>query len=267
MTDRKPSRGVLTFAYGKDYQRMAFAQALSCRNHGVDMTVVVPVLEFPHLQEVANVVVFEDPVEKFEWELQAFRLSPYEVTLKTDADLLWPTDCFMEGYFGFVERIDIASGVACDLSGTLVECEIYRQKELELGWPTFYSAVWGFNKSPKAKQFFDRSFQIYENWWALNSKIGGLPFTTDSVLSLAYFMEYAKATIPHGLSFIHAKEGVCGPLMPDNWSASVPKAIDLNGNVYINNRKLSLPFHYYDKNFLSDVLLDRLIEIHQKRTA
>lgn len=261
----KLTRGVLTFAFGEDYQRMAYAQALSLRSLGTDITVVVDKeVTFEKLNTVANIVVLTKPMQKFEWENYAYDISPYDSTIKTDADVVWPIDSFMESYFNTVERLGVVSGKTCNLRREEVDSKRYRLKELRNGWPSFYTACMGFNKGEKASKFFTRVKEVYNNWWSLKTKIGDLPATTDSVFSLAYFMEFTQNVIPVGLQFVHAKADVCGNTFTEHWTHHMPYSIDEGGRVYVNHHRVSIPLHYFDKGYLVERILTRLEEVYKE---
>lgn len=253
-TNNNLTRGVLTFAYGYEYQRMAYAQALTLADLDTPLTVVVPYLEYPKLAEVAVVIEFKEPMAKFEWEAYAYDLSPYDVTIKTDCDVIFPLGFDIQHYFDQVEKIGLVSGQSCDLESEAVDCSWYRKKELELGWPSFYVAIYGFTKD-RSLSFFEYAKNLFIIWWKLKPILGSLPPTTDSVFSLAYRDIVGTNQIENGLNFIHAKQGVCGDMFLDNWSASVPHHISQEGTLYVNGHKVFLPFHYVDKDFLSKTIM------------
>lgn len=256
----RTTRGVLTFAYGQEYQRMAYAQALTLKAKGVPITVVVPNLEYTNLADVANVIKMSRNMSKFEWESYACELSPYDVTIKTDADVLFPISFDINAYFFITELTGLVSGTSCNLENELVECALYRARELELDWPSFYSAVFGFTKS-KGDLFFQQAKLLFSNWWKLKRIVGDLPATTDSVFSYAYMYTQNTNRIVNGLRFIHAKQGVCGYAFNDKWSRDVPHHVDAKGNLFVNGRIITLPFHYFDKDFLSPAILKGLEDV------
>jgi len=256
MTTRK--RGVLTFAYGSTYQRMAYAQALTLGVQGIPLTVVVPCLEFPALDNVANVVVVKKPFSKFEWEALAYSLSPYDTTIKTDADVIFPAHLSLDPYFEVVERFELVSGFACNLQGVRSNCDWYRKTETYLDWPPFYSALCGFTKTKTAQQFFDKCAFLFQNWWKLSDIVGCLPATTDSVFSLAYRDLVLANRVLVGLKFIHAKQGICGQSFHDKWCQDVAVCLDDEANLFIGGQRLEVPFHYFDKDFLSPLFLAKL---------
>ena len=254
----KANHGFLTFALGQDYQRMAYAQALTLARLNYQLTVVVDALSFRELATVANVVhLSKKGLAPFEWETLASDYSPYEVTIKTDADVVFPPNVDLRSYFSLVERLGLVSGVACNLDGVPIDCTWYRHKESELDWPNFYCAVCGFTKAA-GSEFFDTTKHLFMNWWKLKSLVGDLPATTDSVFSLAYRDLYRTNLIPEGLRFIHSKQGICGVSFNDKWTKTVPNDIDDNGNLFVNGHVLDLPFHYFDKQFMSNNNLQKL---------
>ena len=93
LTDKTQTSGVLTFAFGSEYQTQALCQALTLRKSlGMELTAVVGEHDTvdKRLEKVANIKALKGTFSRFEYEQHALDLTPYDITFKTDADLLFP---------------------------------------------------------------------------------------------------------------------------------------------------------------------------------
>lgn len=256
-----PPEGILTFAVGEEYQKMAYCQALTAkRNLGMPMTVVVRDGD-PVYQKLFDVsTVFIAPLKKdgFQNEALALALTSYDVTYKTDADMLFP----MGSRLYHNQSLPCASGVACDILGAVNDTVAYRPVESNMGLPTIYSACFSFMKqNPQAKAFYQEVGEIFEKWYSL--KVWDtpvfLPPTTDSVYTLAWAKVFGLSRAD-GNQFVHAKPQVCGWTNPE-WTRDCEFMIDDQCRMFIDGVRLTKPFHYFDKTLITDELIERLEDV------
>lgn len=251
--------GGLTFAFGWQYQRMAYALALSLKKQGLPLTVVVPVTELDNvggLERVAHVVPLAGEFNKFEYEIYAYKLSPYDLTIKFDADMLVPAETYLWQAISRLDHFELLSGNACDLLGTTNSATIYRRVEAEHDLPTVYSACFGFKKGKLAQLFFEKVEEYFSKWYAM-PLAEKLPPTTDTIYSLAWKVLELQH-LATGLPFVHMKPGIAGSSVPYNWTRHIPYVLDDRGRLRVNSHPIRLPFHYFDKEFMSDQMIARL---------
>lgn len=257
------SVGGITFAFGYQYQRMAYALALTLKRYGIPLTVVVPDGDtegprvYEKLENEVNVVPLKGYFGKFEYEALAYDLSPYEVTLKFDADVIVPSDAYLLELVPLIETFGLVSGAACDLTGTRNTATIYRRIESKFELPTVYSALFGFKKGELAHSFFEKVKWLFATWYSLPKFAQVMPPTTDSLYSIAW-KAIAKGNPKEGLPFLHMKPGIAGSHVPYDWVNHVPYVLDDNGGLRVNSHRIRIPFHYFDKAFMSDAVLERL---------
>jgi hypothetical protein len=55
------------------------------------------------------------------------------------------------------------------------------------------------------------------------------------------------------------------PISPVSWQDTVPYVLTSKGNLIVGNIKQPALFHYVEKNFLTDSILDRLKELADGR--
>lgn len=254
------SKGILTFAFGKRYQVQAYCQALTAKRMGLPMTVVVSHDEDVEskLKDVAEVVRIDGSWSKFEYEQFAYDLSPYDITFKTDADMLFPLDCSLYHSVG----IGISSGVACSVDGRVSDSVQYRKSESQANIPTIYSALFSFERnSEQTREFFKFVKYLFHNWYRLKiwDVVEKIPPTTDSVYSLAWTRVYGAVRID-GNKFIHAKPGI-NHWTTENWVEDHRFHVDPDGSMYFEGLKINLPFHYFDKSLITDKFINRIEDV------
>lgn len=258
------SVGGLTFAFGHDYQRMAYALALSLRRYGVPLTVVVPEKDqvYSKLFNECNVVFLKGRFGKFEYESLAYDLTPYDITFKFDADMIVPAEAFLLQAIPLIAKFGVVSGTACALNNRANDSTIYRRIESSMGVPTVYSAAFGFMKNHEtSSRFFHKVKQLFNDWYSLKLFSKDFPPTTDTIYSIAW-----KCVLKHdpteGIPFLHMKPGIAGSSLPAKWLNKVPYVLDDQGRLKLNSHTIRIPFHYHDKAFLSDAILRRLEHVY-----
>jgi len=266
MTEKKI--GILTFAFGPSYQLQAYCQALTARFVlGLETTVVVGSGDEvdSRLSKVANVVSLSGAFSRFEYEKHALDVTPYDITFKTDADLLFPAG----SYLYHADGLPATSGVACDVRGAVADTTFYRRVESNLGLPTIYSACFSFDKNhPKCTEYFDQIKRLFKEWYRLKvwATAGEtlLP-TTDSVYSLAWSKVFGTSRI-EGNHFIHAKSKI-NDWTNDDWTTNSVLMLDRGCRMYMDGVRLTHPFHYYDKNLINQEFITRLENVCGVREA
>lgn len=235
------TQGLLTYCYGDNYLKFAKALIKSCEKLGYRITVVTDnqVLESSYY---VNVVYKEkDSANVFEPEKYSFDLSPYDLTLKVDVDSLVLSK--VNSYFEAARDFNLVSGYpryyADSFKSRLLRDSPYRKVESSLNLPEIYSAALCFDKSEVSKKFFERVKYLFENWYSYNLP-KELPPTTDSVMSIAWFLERRYTNVKH-LEFCHFKKNV---------SYFEEKKLWWSNGLYLNGHKLEGLFHYYEKDFL-----------------
>lgn len=260
--DYVPTQGILTFAVGLEYQKMAYCQALTAKkNLGLPMTVVIKEGEqvYEKLLDVATVLLTDLKPEAFQYESLALILTDYDITYKTDADVLFPRGSFL--YHN--PALPCTSGVACNVLGAVNDTVAYRPVESNLGLPTIYSACFSFDKRmPKATEFYKQVKELFEKWYSLklwDNTERMLPPTTDSIYSLAWAKVFGMSRVD-GNQFIHAKPILNDWVNPE-WTRECAFMVDDQCRLFIDGVRLTKPFHYYDKSLITEEFIERLEDV------
>ncbi len=232
------TKGVLTYCYGKTYEKFAYALADSCQVLGLDLTVVSDnnsLLKHPNI----NLVYKENKsLNAFEIEKYSYVLSPYDLTLKVDIDVLLLSR--VDDYFNLAKSLGLVSGKPNNYCTVAQPASAYRKKEENYFLPEIYSTAICFSKSPIARDFFKTVKYLFENWYSLDMSKDLSP-TTDTVMSVAWKLQ--NVPITKILDFTHFKKHLAYDSKKLLWYAN---GVVLNGN------KLEGIFHYYEKDFLEN---------------
>ena len=194
---------------------------------------------------------------KLQNDWQVYEASPYDETIKLEADMIIPRN--IEHWFDVMSIQDV---VVCtnirDFKGELSDCRVYRRLIDDNNLPDVYNAITYFKKSDTAEQFFNIVRDVFENWTEYKTMLKCNPeekCTTDWAYSIAcHIIGIEKTTSPKfdELSMVHMKQWVNG-LPTENWTDTLVYEI-LPNQIRVNTYPQMYPFHYHIKNF-SDKLM------------
>lgn len=280
------SKGYFTFAqYSKkfgDYPRMAYALALSLKasqtkgptNLTVGMT-EDDLKQLPkHYLDVFNVEIipWTDEAVMHNWKLQnewkVYHMTPYDETIKLDADMLFTVDV---GHYWEVMKARKFGVAVCDTIHTFRDVIgddlYYRRTFRDNNFYNAYSALTYFRKSDEALTFYNQVEDIYRHWekYANNfMRINGNDVAyTDEVYGMAVRLLgwEDKVRPPKSFSFVHMKskcQGLLNYTVDDNsWTEFVDGHYNEEG-LWINNYYQTKPLHYVDKSWCTDSLIKKL---------
>jgi hypothetical protein len=194
------------------------------------------------------------------WKLindwQVYEASPYDYTIKLEADMYIPRS--IDYYWDVLMQRDLViSHTIRNFKNEIVQDQIYRQFCIQNGLPSCYNALTYFKKSDTARQFFDIVRDIFENWESykkiLKCKITE-QVTTDWAYSIAsHIMGPDKTLMPvfTDFSMVHMKQHI-NDLMTEEWSKQLVYEFTSNG-FKVNTFVQKYPFHYQDKKFVKSI--------------
>lgn len=276
------SRGFFTIAQGEAYQRMAYALALSLKisqpKHLSKLSIGVTAEEIdkvnPKYLKVFDQVIeipWEDHAAKSSWKLEnewkAIYMTPYDETIKLDADMIFPSD--ISNWWDILSHSDaVFCTTAMTYRGEEITNDYYRKTFTESDLPNVYSAMFYFNKNEINYEFFKLAEDIFNNWQLyfyefLAPDNRPTIVSTDVVFALAAkildFTRHNRAPHLNIPTFIHMKSQLQGwpddRSMMEDWTKIIPSYFDKNANTMIGNYKINLPFHYHVKHFMTDEMI------------
>jgi hypothetical protein len=278
------SRGFFTVAQGPVYHRLAYALALSLRlsqaSHGKLSVGVTPAerctLPAKYLEVFDEVIdiPWEDHAAKSSWKLEnewkVIHMTPYDETIKLDADML-----FLSDISGWWDHLALSEGVFCTqprtYRGEVITSDFYRKTFTESGLPNVYTAMFYFKKTDANFELFQLAEFIFNNWercfyeW-LAPEHRPKYVSTDVVFALAAkitgYCELNQLPLGSLPTFVHLKSQLQGwpsdTFMNEDWTKMVPHYFNNNCSLKIGNYLQQLPLHYYVKEFLTDSILQKL---------
>ena len=208
-----------------------------------------------------NMLPYGDQAPNTNWKLQndwqVYEASPYDETIKLEADMIIPRN--IDHWWNILSYKDI---VVCNkirnFKNELSDVRVYRRFIDENNLPDVYNAITYFKKSETSKKFYEIIKDVFENWDEYKSILKCNPkelCTTDWAYSIAcHIIGTEKTTMPDfdEFSMIHMKQWVNG-LPTENWTDTLIYEI-LPNQIRINTYPQMYPFHYHIKNFSDKII-------------
>ena len=195
-------------------------------------------------------------VDNSDWKLandwQVYDASPYEYTIKLEADMYIPRN--IHYWWDILEGRDLnISTTIRDFRGNISTVDDYRQTFVKSKLPQVYNAITYFKKSELAQQFFTLVRDIFENWSdyvrLLEYSSEDRP-TTDVVYAIAAkIIGVENCTLPTFTQFsmCHMKPAINGNTT-SRWYEEM--VYEIHNNVFrINTYPQFYPIHYHNKEF------------------
>jgi hypothetical protein len=281
----KRKHGFLTFAQNNDkddYLKLAYALGLSIRatqTVGPYLSVVVtPKTKIPkHYIKIFDEIIdvpWIDEAKNSEWKLEnewkSYHITPYEETIKLDADMLFTTD--IKDWWPLLALQDITM---CDTvetyRGEVIESDFYRKVFTQNDLPNVYTGMMYFKVNDKSEEFFNLTQMIYHNWQRYFEEflepVNRPTFvSTDVVFALAAKIlgedEYTSSyPVPR---FVHMKSRLQGwPEIIEedaDWMKHVSITLTDDLILKIGRQTQTMPFHYHNKTFV-----DEFIQMYEKK--
>lgn len=272
-------KGYILFAENKngtDYVRMACALAMS--------------IKFSQKSELANVSLITDDFvpEKYKplfdhisaipWKTttetrfsvenrwKIYHASPYEKNISLDVDMLVLKD--LELYWKVFEKYDVYfTNKVLDYRGNTSVGDYYRKTFTANALPNFYAGLHYFHKTQTAKEFYKWIELITNNWQLFYGRYASEYYPSrpsmdvTSAIAGKILSESAKFSGSEfdPITFVHMKPMIQSwKSPPENWMSAVGTYFDNDCSLKIGNYKQNNIFHYVEKDFLKDYILEKL---------
>ena len=209
-----------------------------------------------------DMLPYGDQAPDTNWKLQndwqVYEASPYDETIKLEADMIIPRN--IEHWFDVMSVKDV---VVCstirNFKNEISDVRVYRRFIDDNNLPDVYNAITYFKKSDTAEKFFTIVRDVFENWNDYKAVMKCNPneiCTTDWAYSIAcHILGIENTTISNfdELSMIHMKQWING-LPSENWTDTLVYEI-LPEQIRVTTYPQMYPFHYHIKSF-SDKLME-----------
>jgi hypothetical protein len=277
------SKGFFTIAQGDEYVKFAYALALSLKisqfaysklSIGITPGYKVPekyVYAFDEIIEIPWGDAAKNSSWKLENEWKVIYMSPYDETIKLDADMLFNFD--ITEWWNILEHSDVVFTTQVKTyRNSIIDSDYYRKVFTQNNLPNVYTAFFYFNKSDNSFELFKLAEHIYNNWQRYFFEFLKAEFRPDyvstdlvfaiasKILNIEELNQYRNIEIP---TFVHMKTHLQKwhtdtnkiSEIPENWNKIVQTYFTDDCDLFIGNYKQIFPFHYHVKDFITDGMI------------
>ena len=277
------SKGYFTIAQGDAYVKLAYALALSLKisqkehsnlSIGITPGYKVP-KKYKHAFDKIVEIPWGDAAATTSWKLEnewkAIYMSPYDETVKLDADMIFNED--LTDWWDIMGKSDVVFAThAMTYRNEKVESDYYRKLFTQNNLPNVYTAFFYFNKSDQAFELFKLAEHIYNNWQRyffefLDAEHRPDYVSTDVVFAIAMKILDIPSNMTHlGVpTFVHMKTQLQkwhldqnAPQIPEEWNKIIQVYFNKDCELKIGNYRQTLPFHYHVKDFVTDDMIQTM---------
>jgi hypothetical protein len=197
-----------------------------------------------------------------DWKLindwQIYEASPYDYTIKLEADMYIPRN--IDYWWDMLKDRDVVvSSTIRNFKQEISTVRVYRRFIDDNNLPDVYNAITYFKKSTTAQEFFNLVKEIFTNWEEYKKILKCNPAevaTTDWVYAIAcHILGAEKTTMPvfTEMSMVHMKQFINGT-PTENWTDTFIYEC-LPNQIRIQTIPQQYPFHYHIKNFCDKIVL------------
>lgn len=209
-----------------------------------------------------DMLPYGDLAPNSDWKLindwQVYEASPYDYTIKLEADMYIPRN-IAHWWDVLKDRNIVVSSTIRNFKQEISNIRFYRRFIDDNKLPDVYNAITYFNKSDTASKFFELVKEIFINWEEYKKILKCNPqelATTDWVYALAcHIMGVEKTTLPtfNEMSMVHMKQYINGT-PTENWTDTFIYEC-LPNQIRVQTVPQQYPFHYHVKNFCDKIVV------------
>jgi len=198
----------------------------------------------------SNVTIITEGEPGFSTDYEVYNKSPYEYTIKLEADMFIPKS--IEHWWDILKYRDIVvSSTIRNYKGEISNVRAYRKFIDDNNLPDVYNAITYFKKSDKAEQFFNTVNNIFQHWEEYKKILKcnvDEEASTDWVYAIAcHIMGTENTTMDFpGMSMVHMKQYV-NDLVTEDWTKEL--LTEYTNPIKIATFPQEYPLHYYVKDF------------------
>jgi len=249
------TRGFVIMAQGDDYVKCATVLQASIKRVMPNAHITIVTTEMlPHGDQAP------DTHWKLQNDWQVYEASPYDETIKLEADMYIPRN--IDHWWDILSQQDVVvSSSIRNYRQEISDTRFYRRFIDDNNLPDAYNAITYFKKSDTAKQFFEIVKDVFENWDRYKSSLkcnATEVATTDWVYAIACHILGIENTIMpvfKEMSMVHMKQYING-CPTEDWTDTFVYEC-LPDHIRVQTIPQQYPFHYHIKNF-SDKILESM---------
>lgn len=241
-------------AQGDDYVKCAKALELSIKNVMPDAKVTIVTTEMLPYGDQAP-----DTFWKLQNDWQVYEASPYEYTIKLEADMYLPRS--IEYWWDILKDRDVVVSTHIrNFKQEISDVVAYRRFITDNKLPDTYNGITYFRKSDLAEKFFNIVRDVFENWEeykkTLKCNVTEIATTDWAYAIAAHILGAENTTLPQfdSMSMVHMKQFI-NNLPTEKWTDTFIH--ELHPHTFrINTMAQMYPVHYHVKEF-ADVILEK----------
>ena len=246
------NKGFVIMAQGSDYEVCAEVLKKSILNTMPDANVTII---------TTDMLPYGDQAPDTNWKLQndwqVYEASPYEYTIKLEADMYLPRS--IEYWWDILKQRDlVVSTTIRNFQQDISNIKAYRKIITDNKLPDTYNAITYFRKSELAEKFFEIVRDVFENWVDYRVMLkcnNDETCTTDWAYAIAsHILGEENTTLPQfkEMSMVHMKQFING-LPTERWTDTFIYEL-LPHTFRINTIPQMYPVHYHIKSFAKEIL-------------
>ena len=272
------SKGYITIAQNNDqvdYLEQAYALALSLKNSQSQVKDLSVMVDKDTLQRVTSKqrrifdqvieMPWQDDAAEADWKVnnkwKVYYATPYDETVLLDSDMIFTTD--VSHWWPVLAQKDFwATTSVRTYRNDEIKDTIFRKAFIENDLPNIYNAFMYFKQSDISSEIFKLAQVIFQNWQRFYHlylpKSRPKHVSGDVVFALAIkILGYEHLTTRENIdslpTFVHMKSELQGvnTIGPD-WTSSLSSVLVAPDNLVIGNFRQMSPFHYQDKEWLTE---------------
>jgi hypothetical protein len=212
-----------------------------------------------------SMLPYGDQAPDTNWKLQndwqVYDASPYDETIKLEADMIIPRN--IDHWWEVLTHKDVVvSSCIRNFKQEISNIRAYRRFIDDNALPDVYNSITYFKKSDIAKKFFEIVKDVFENWEEYKATLKCNPnemVTTDWTYAIAcHIMGVENTTMPmfNEMSMVHMKQFI-NDCPTENWTDTFVYEC-LPNQIRIQTVPQQYPFHYHIKSF-SDKILESML--------
>ena len=189
---------------------------------------------------------------------QVYEASPYDATIKLEADMYIPRN--IEHWWDVLSGRDIVvASTIRNFKQEVSDVRVYRKFIDDNKLPDVYNAITYFKKSDTAQHFFNLVKEVFTNWEEYKKILQCKPeepASTDWVYSIVcHLMGVEKTLMPSftEMSMIHMKQYINGT-PTENWTDTFVYECRPD-QIRVQTIPQQYPFHYHIKNFCDKIIV------------
>jgi hypothetical protein len=245
------NKGFVIMAQGLDYEVCADVLKDSILTVMPDANVTIITTEM---------LPYGDQAPDTHWKLQndwqVYEASPYDYTIKLEADMYLPKS--IDYWWDILQNRDlVVSTTIRNFKQEVSDIKAYRRFITENKLPDTYNAITYFRKSELAEKFFNIVRDVFENWdeykAILKCNVDELCTTDWAYAIAAHILGEENTTLPQfkEMSMIHMKQFING-LPTQDWTDTLIYEKLLH-TFRINTIPQLYPLHYHVKSLAKEL--------------